>query len=160
LRGIGFTAGAALLAACASAGSPAASSGGVTVTDQRGQRIVLARPATRIVTIVIPAAALLIALDSGVSRLVGVNSSAAQATQDGILGEIFPDASRIQGDVADQSFAPNVESIVGLNPDVVVSGGIAAGRSSSHSATRDSPWSASATAHRPTWRHGSACSVR
>ncbi|HTF47649.1 MAG TPA: ABC transporter substrate-binding protein [Pseudonocardia sp.] len=123
LRGVGYTAGAALLAACGSERPPAAGAGGITVTDQRGQRVVLDRPATRIVTIVIPAASLFVALDSGVSRLVGVNSSAAQAIREGILGEIFPDASRIPGDVADQSFAPNVESIVGLNPDVVIQWG-------------------------------------
>jgi iron complex transport system substrate-binding protein len=110
--------------AVAACGAPAApTGGGLSVVDQRGKRIELAGPVRRVATIVIPAASMLIALDSGVGRLVGMNSSAAKAIRDGILGKIFPAAAAITGDVADDSFAPNVESIVALNPDVVVQWG-------------------------------------
>ena len=111
------------LIACGPDQKPAGASGAVSVLDQRGQRVVLAGPARRIVTIVIPAASLMVALDRGVSRLVGVNASAAQAIHEGVLGEMFPSALQLSGSVADDSFAPNVESILGLNPDLVIQWG-------------------------------------
>ena len=124
LRGVGVGAGALALGACGTPGSGGAGGGaGLSVVDQRGRRIELAGPVRRLVTIVIPAASMVAAIDSGVDHLVGMNSSAAKAIQDGILGKIFPAADRIPGDVADDSFAPNVESIVALDPDVVVQWG-------------------------------------
>ncbi|MDT7648046.1 MAG: iron complex transport system substrate-binding protein [Pseudonocardiales bacterium] len=124
LRGVGVGAGALALGACGTPGSGGAGGGtGLSVVDQRGRRIELAGPVRRLVTIVIPAASMVAAIDSGVDHLVGMNSSAAKAIQDGVLGKIFPTAARIPGDVADDSFAPNVESIVALDPDVVVQWG-------------------------------------
>jgi iron complex transport system substrate-binding protein len=124
LRGLGAGAGVLAAGACGAPGPAAAPTGaGLSVVDQRGKRLELAGPVRRVATIVIPAASMLIALDSGVGRLVGMNSSAATAIHDGILGQIFPAAAAIAGDVADDSFAPNVESIVALNPDVVVQWG-------------------------------------
>lgn len=122
LRGAG-AAGAVLLAGCGSSGpgdpaGPAA--GGVSVTDQRGRLLTLDEPAKRVVTIVIPAASMLVALDARPDRLVGVNASAAEAIRGGILGEIYPAAARIPGNVSDQSFVPNVEAILALNPDLVI----------------------------------------
>lgn len=124
VRGLGLAAGAVVLGGCGGAGGPTGSTPGrIQARDQRGRPIELDGPARRIVTIVIPAASLLVALDSGPGRLVGVNSSAAQAIRQGILGEMFPAAAGIRGDVADQSFAPNVETILGLDPDLVIQWG-------------------------------------
>ena len=124
MRGLGLGAGAVLLGGCGGPGGPAGSAPGrIQARDQRGRAIELDGPARRIVTIVIPAASLLVALDSGPGRLVGVNSSGAQAIRQGILGEMFPAAVAIPGDVADQSFAPNVETILGLDPDLVIQWG-------------------------------------
>jgi iron complex transport system substrate-binding protein len=120
LLGAGLAAGSALLAGCGATGAPPPGPGTVSALDQRGRRITLPGPARRIVTIVIPAASLLVALDSGPGRLVGMNSSAAEAIRGGILGEIFPEAATIRGGAADQSFVPNIEEIVGLDPDLVV----------------------------------------
>jgi iron complex transport system substrate-binding protein len=124
LRGLGVGAGAFAAGACGAPGPGGPAGGtGPSVVDQRGRRLELAGPVRRLVTIVIPAASMLMAIDSGVDCLVGMNSSAATAIRDGILGKIFPAAAHIAGDVADDSFAPNVESIVALDPDVVVQWG-------------------------------------
>jgi iron complex transport system substrate-binding protein len=122
---------AALLAGCttgataASTAAPTAgsSSGRITVTDQRGRTIVLAGPATRIVTIPMPAASMVVALDGGTDHLVGMNSASATALVGGILGDFYPAAKTIASDVSGSDFIPNVESIVALHPDVVIQWG-------------------------------------
>lgn len=150
LRGAGLVAGGALLSACGppasgngraastsgsgdgagassaagGSGSAAGPTGGpVTVRDQRGKTITLAHPATRVVTIPMPAAAMLVAVDQGASHLVGMHSASWVALRDGILGELFPDALTIAHDVADNNFAPNVESVLALHPDAVIQWG-------------------------------------
>lgn len=142
LQGAGTLVGGALLSACGAAGAGTgpganASSGGsssgtgsvadgsgtVTVRDQRGQRITLAHPATRLVTIPMPAAAMLIAVDGTASHLVGMQSSSWAAMHEGILGQFFPEALSIAHNVADDSFAPNVESVLALHPDAVIQWG-------------------------------------
>ncbi|MCG8351679.1 MAG: ABC transporter substrate-binding protein [Chloroflexales bacterium] len=95
----------------------------ITVTDQRGTTLTLDQPADQIVTIPIPAAALMMAVDGSSERLVGIHPSSAQAIQGEILGEIFPEAGSIPSDVVGEGFAPNVESILALNPDLVIQWG-------------------------------------
>ncbi|MGH3501773.1 MAG: ABC transporter substrate-binding protein [Nocardioidaceae bacterium] len=92
----------------------------VSVEDQRGTTVTLDRTADRIVTIPKPAAAMLIAVDKGPSHLVGMHKASWAAIRDGTLGEFFPQAKKIPHDIAGQNFTPNVESVVALNPDVVV----------------------------------------
>lgn len=100
-----------------------ATSSGLTVTDQRGESITLSGPATRIVTLPMPAASVLIAVDQGADHLVGMHGASWTAIRDGIMGELFPPALEVPHDVADEAFAPNVESIATLEPDVVVQWG-------------------------------------
>ena len=125
--------GSATLAGCGSSGdadgaSPAARRAtedpvDITVTDQRGATISLAGPARRIVTLPMPAASLLVAVDQGAEHLVGMHDASWAAMKEGIMGEMFPDALQIPHDIADQDFAPNVESVVGLEPDLVIQWG-------------------------------------
>ncbi|HVX46437.1 MAG TPA: ABC transporter substrate-binding protein [Mycobacteriales bacterium] len=119
LQALGAT---AFLAGC---GDSATAHGNqrLTFTDQRGHRIALAGPARRVVTIPMPAASMLIAVDSGTRHLVGMHPESKKAIQDGILGEIYPQAATISSDVAAENFTPNVESIVALKPDAVVQWG-------------------------------------
>lgn len=129
LHGAAALGGAALLAACGSAGdaptggAATSSTRGLSVTDQRGKTIVLDRPADRIVTLPQPAASMLIAVDQSAARLAGMHQASWVAVRDGLMGELFPDALKIPHDVASQDFAPNVESILALKPDVVVQWG-------------------------------------
>lgn len=124
LRTAGLVAaGGAVTSACGRVQHRAAAASELVVTDQRGVRVTLNQPARRIVAIVFPAAAMLMAVDSGPEHIVGVHDAAAAAIKQGILGEIFPKAKRIPSGVADQDFTPNVESVVALDPDVVVQWG-------------------------------------
>jgi iron complex transport system substrate-binding protein len=125
LRAAAVLGSTALLSACGDNGgsSSARSQGSITVTDQRGRNVRLAGPVSRVVTIPIPAASMLIAIDQSARHLVGMQDASWTAIRDGIMGTMFPDALRVRHDVADQEFAPNVESILTLRPDVVVQWG-------------------------------------
>ena len=128
--------GAALLAGCGSGtggGSVVTSAGGATdaatpagpiaLTDQRGSVVTLERPAGRIVTIPQPAASILVAVDQSADHLVGMQNASWVAVRDGILGTMFPAALAVRHDVADDTFTPNVEAVLALQPDLVVQWG-------------------------------------
>ena len=133
--------GALFLASCAAAGTapqsspqstppagtagtapPGSASGpaGIQVTDQRGTVLSFDRPVTRVVTIPMPAASLLAAVDQGASHLTGMHNASWVAMRDGAMGAMYPEALNIPHDIATTDFTPNVESIRALNPDVVV----------------------------------------
>lgn len=92
---------------------------GVTFKDQQDREIKLAKPATRVVTIPIPAASTFMAMDGSTGKLVGMHPRSKTAIVDGILGQIFPKAKDIPSDVVGKGFAPNVEAILAVKPDLV-----------------------------------------
>jgi iron complex transport system substrate-binding protein len=122
---------AALLAGCA--GTPGApppsgpstngTNGGsrtISVTDQRGKTLTFARPVTRVVTIPMPAASLLVAVDRTADHLAAMHNASWVAMRDGIMGTIFPKALELPHEIATQDFTANVESVRALDPDVVI----------------------------------------
>lgn len=122
LKGAAVVGGSALLAACNPRGRSATSTTprGIRLTDQRGETVVFDRPVTRIVTLPMPAASIVMGVDQTAQHVVGMHDASWVAIRDGIMGEIFPEALDVAHDVAAQDFSPNVESIVALEPDVVV----------------------------------------
>ena len=91
------------------------------VEDQRGKIIELAAPAERIVTIPIPMAAVIMALDGSAKRLIGIHPQARKSIADGFLKRVFPQALEITADIVrGGQFNPNLESILSLRPDLVV----------------------------------------
>lgn len=122
---------ATLLTGCGASGlSPAASPavGGtgsaatdrISITDQRGKTVTFTRPVTRVVTIPMPAASLLVAVDRSAEHLGAMHNASWVAMRDGIMGTMFPQALELPHDIATQDFTPNVESVRALNPDVVI----------------------------------------
>ncbi|MCC3298928.1 ABC transporter substrate-binding protein [Arthrobacter caoxuetaonis] len=99
-------------------GSPAASGTGFSVTDMRGKTITFDAPVQRIATTVIPSPSMIAAVDGGYGRIVGINESTLQANQQGLFGEIFPEA-KATTTISPSSFTPNIETITELAPDVV-----------------------------------------
>ncbi|MGQ0710002.1 MAG: ABC transporter substrate-binding protein [Rhodoferax sp.] len=92
-----------------------------TLRDQRGKLVQLAQSVQRVVAIPMPMASVVMTLDQGPGRLVGMHPSARLSLQEGVLGRIFPEALRIPTDVIQgQGFSPNVESLLALKPDAVL----------------------------------------
>jgi iron complex transport system substrate-binding protein len=91
----------------------------ITVVDQTGREVEVGQPLERIVTIPIPAASMLIALDGGADRLVGMHPKSKTALEEGILKEFFPEALEVSSEVVGDGFMPNVETLIGVGPDLV-----------------------------------------
>ncbi|MEF2070275.1 ABC transporter substrate-binding protein [Consotaella aegiceratis] len=115
----------ALLSAALLASTLAAQADSISVTDQTGRTVELDQPAERAVVIPIPSTSTVIALDGGTDRLVGMHPLAKSAIEEAILGEFFPGARDIPSDIiaGNSGFAPNVEAIAALDPDLVVQWG-------------------------------------
>jgi len=93
----------------------------IRVKDQRGHLLELSAPAERIVTIPIPMAAVVMALDGSSRRLVAMHPTALKSIQEGFLKRVFPEALSIRSDIVrGGQFNPNVESVLELRPDLVV----------------------------------------
>lgn len=91
----------------------------ITIVDQRGETVVLDGPAQTVAFTVMPAPAIFTAVDQSYDRVVGINQSTLVANQGGMFATMFPDStsSRV---VAGSDFMPNVETLLDLEPDVVV----------------------------------------
>jgi iron complex transport system substrate-binding protein len=113
-----FLAGTVLFAT-ALAVPPAVLAEKFTFTDQTGRKISVDAPVKRVVTIPIPAASMLIALDGGTKRLVGMHPRSKSAIEEGILRKFFPEALAIKSDIVGDGFMPNVEALVSVRPDIV-----------------------------------------
>ncbi len=92
----------------------------VSTTDQRGVVVTLPSKPQRIVTIPIPAASVMIAVDQGARNIIGLHPTAKAAIQQGVLGSIFPETLTIRSDITAQGFMPNVETLLQLKPDLIV----------------------------------------
>lgn len=128
LRGLGVGAAAAgsagLLSACSSrevqgAAASASPAAGFTLTDQRGKKVSFDGPVKRIATAIIPSPSMLAAVDGSYSHIVGINESTRTANREGIFGTIFPESKKTTT-IAGADFVPNVETVMGLAPDVVL----------------------------------------
>lgn len=104
----------------AATASPGAAGEGISFKDQHGKTVSFTRPVARAVTIPMPAASLLVAVDQGADHLAAMHNESWLAMRDGIMGEMFPETLTIPHDIARNDFTPNVESIRALDPDVVV----------------------------------------
>ncbi|MGF9662585.1 ABC transporter substrate-binding protein [Arthrobacter crystallopoietes] len=125
LQALALGGGAVFLAGCGASGTaPAATPGSagalISFRDQQGKTITFDKPVARVVTIPMPAASLLVAVDGSADHLAGIHNASWTAMRDGILGTIFPAALQLPHEVATQDFTPNVESVRALNPDVVI----------------------------------------
>jgi iron complex transport system substrate-binding protein len=91
----------------------------IDIVDGRGERIVLKASANRIVTIPMPSASILMAVDGGPQDLVGVHPASMAAVEEGILKKVYPGALDVRTDFIASGFSPNVEQLLTLQPDVV-----------------------------------------
>lgn len=97
----------------------------VVFEDLMGETVTLGGPAESIVTIVIPSAIDVIAVDQSVDRLSGVNPNFVNSLPRSIIGQLLPEALSLNTNIigAGGIFVPNVEAIAALAPDVVIQWG-------------------------------------
>jgi iron complex transport system substrate-binding protein len=91
----------------------------VRVTDQRGKVIELDAPAQRVIILPKPLPSLVIALDHGTGRLIGLHPAAQAVLMAGWLGDRFPEIADIDTSIVGEGFMPNVEAMLVAKPDVV-----------------------------------------
>lgn len=96
--------------------------GTLTILDQRGETITLDGPAEKVAFAVMPAPSIFAAVDRSYDRIVGINSSTLKANQGGMFATMFP-ASAESPTIAGNDFIPNVETLLELDPDVVIQWG-------------------------------------
>ena len=94
----------------------------ITVTDQRGVEVTLDGPAQNIASAVIPAPAIIAAVDGSWDRITGINQSLLDANKQGIISQIFPDSVTTPV-ISGPDFVPNMEEVLAADPDVVVQWG-------------------------------------
>jgi len=93
----------------------------IVVTDQRGIEVKLPHPVQRVVTIPMPMASVVMALDGSSRRVVGMHPASRQSIEEGFLRKIYPEALSIAADITRGGmFTPNLETVLALKPDVVV----------------------------------------
>ncbi|WP_328713197.1 ABC transporter substrate-binding protein [Nocardia salmonicida] len=122
---VGMIGALALTAGCSSREAQAdnaADAGALSIIDQRGQTVTLDGPADKVAFTVMPAPSIFAAVDRSYDRIVGINQSTLVANRGGMFATMFP-ASADSAVVAGNDFVPNVETLLQLDPDVVVQWG-------------------------------------
>lgn len=92
----------------------------VSFLDHRGVAIELAGPAQRVVSIVRSAPVVYYSIDGTAAHMVGMNADTQSRMAKTIYGELLPDVMALDVSPAREGFAPNVEAILALNPDLVI----------------------------------------
>ncbi|WP_327147202.1 ABC transporter substrate-binding protein [Nocardia sp. NBC_01329] len=100
----------------------AAATGALSIVDQRGETVALAGPASKVAFTVMPAPSIFAAVDRSYDRIVGINQSTLVANKGGMFATMFPESAE-SAVVAGNDFVPNVETLLQLDPDVVVQWG-------------------------------------
>lgn len=96
---------------------------GRTVIDQRNIVVEIPDHVSRVVTITIPMASMIITLDESSEKLVAINRSSHIDFKEGFLSHIYPEVVNIPYDIASDGFVPNVENLARLHPDVIIQWG-------------------------------------
>ncbi len=107
------------LCACFASAMCTASAEPITLTDMQERKIELAHPVKKAVSMPMPAASLFISLDESSKHLAGMHPDSYRYIQHGILGRIFPDALQVRRDITRSGFAPNVETLLEISPDLI-----------------------------------------
>lgn len=77
-------------------------------------------PVQRIVSLCKPLPIILLGLDAGDQRLVGVNPETKLAIESNVLNHYFPRIRQLPGTVCSPAFVPNIEELIKLKPDLIL----------------------------------------
>ena len=79
-----------------------------------------AAPAERVISLCKPLPIIVMGLDASDRRLVGVHPGAKVGMQSNVLNHYFPNFQNLPDKVCTQGFAPNMEEIIRLKPDMIL----------------------------------------
>jgi iron complex transport system substrate-binding protein len=88
--------------------------------DHRNQVITLAAPPERIVSMFTSGPLVHYAVEGDSSHIVGVNKQAKAMYEGSFYAQLLPEFLKLNMNVAGEGFAPNVEAILELKPDIVL----------------------------------------
>jgi iron complex transport system substrate-binding protein len=88
--------------------------------DHRNQVITLEQPPQRIVSMFASGPLVHYAVEGDSSHIVGVNKKAQAMYEGSFYAQLIPEFLKLNMNVAGEGFAPNVEAILELKPDVVL----------------------------------------
>lgn len=91
----------------------------IVITDQRGVTHTFTEPIEKIATTVIPSPSMITAIDQSYDRIVGINESTIKRDTGSVFATMFPEALN-NTVISGADFVPNVETIIELDPDVVI----------------------------------------
>ena len=94
-----------------------------TLEDQTGRQVQIPDHVQRVVTLPIPLASMLMAIDGGPQRLAGMHPGSRADFDYGLLGHIYPQARQTPDDMVGEGFVPNVEALASGEADLVVQWG-------------------------------------
>lgn len=94
-----------------------------TLQDQTGRTVQVPENVQRVATLPIPLASMLMAIDGGSQRLVGMHPGSHADFEHGLLANIFPQATQTPSDMVGEGFVPNVEALANGHPDLVLQWG-------------------------------------
>lgn len=94
-----------------------------TLEDQTGRQVPIPDHVQRVVTLPIPLASMLMAIDGGPQRLAGMHPGSRADFDYGLLGHIYPQARQTPDDMVGEGFVPNVEALASGEADLVVQWG-------------------------------------
>lgn len=94
----------------------------ITLTDQRGEEITIDGPVDSAAFAVMPAPAIFAAVDGSYDHITAVNQSTLGVNQNGMFSTIFPGSAE-SAVAAGPDFIPNVETLLDIDPDVVIQWG-------------------------------------
>ena len=78
------------------------------------------KPVKGIVSLCKPVPFIIMGLDGGDKRLIGINAQTQLSMQSNILSKYFPNTQKISGNVCDNAFKPNIEELIKLKPGLIV----------------------------------------
>ncbi len=97
--------------------------GNTEIIGQDGKKTTFDAPAKRVVIFPMPLTSMYLAIDSGASHIAGLHADAKKNLGEGFLKKAYPDAMKLNTEVAKVGFTPNVEQLISLKPDVVIQWG-------------------------------------
>lgn len=95
----------------------------IEIAGQDGKKTIINTPAKKVVIFPMPLTSMYLAIDGGASHIAGLHADAKKNLGESFLKKAYPDAIKLNTEVAKVGFTPNVEQIISLKPDVVIQWG-------------------------------------